>query len=69
MNETITRTRIFISKDNWVEVQESADEVTKLIESSKDGDFIALTSATTGEAIYMLRDFITAGSHYTAING
>lgn len=57
MNES--KTRIFIFKDNWIEVNESVDKVTKLIESSKDGDFIALTLSTTGESIYMLRDRIT----------
>ena len=54
----ISNTRIILSRGDCIWVQESVDEVKKLIESSKDGDFITLTQSAPNKPVYVLRNYI-----------
>lgn len=54
-------TRIFISKNGWIDVDETANRVKELIESSKDGDVITFTKPdpeSDGDPIYVMRSHI-----------
>lgn len=60
------KTRVVMTKGNWVLVQETADEVKKRIESSEDGDIITLTRLTGGVStpVYVMRKHIIYFSAY-----
>lgn len=52
-------TKVFMSKNDWIDVKESADVIANKIYNSKDGDIITMTLLETDETIYVLRSHIT----------
>lgn len=51
-------TRIFLSKNNWIDVKESVDVIANKMYNSKDGDIITMTPLDSNEPIYVSRSHI-----------